>query len=187
MTEFIVVRAQKSDATGLAEIGASTFKETFGAEDDENDPADLAAYLTGAFSAEIQTKEMEQVGSYFLLLYREDKIIGYARLFDCTPPADVQFAVQSAALTQSIELVRFYIIREWQGRGAAGELMKASVMLAQTLGYEALWLGVWQKNPRAIAFYRKWGFEKVGQWTFTLGSDVQTDDLMLRKIEEEGL
>ena len=83
-----------------------------------------------------------------------------------------------------IELVRLYVLQESLGRGAGAALMQACIYEAKQRGYETLWLGVWEHNDRAQAFYRKWNFHQVGTHVFQLGDDPQTDILMQRSISE---
>jgi ribosomal protein S18 acetylase RimI-like enzyme len=45
-----------------------------------------------------------------------------------------------------------------------------------------VWLGVWERNPKAIAFYKKFGFREVGAHVFPLGSDPQRDVVMARPV-----
>jgi ribosomal protein S18 acetylase RimI-like enzyme len=81
-----------------------------------------------------------------------------------------------------IELLRFYVDRPWQGRGVAHELMDTVVAAARSRGARTLWLGVWERNPRAIALYEKHGFRDVGCQPFKLGGDDQTDRVMARAL-----
>ena len=80
---------------------------------------------------------------------------------------------------QPVELQRFYLDRSAHGTGVARELMSAVHEAAKELGGRHLWLGVWERNARAIAFYSKMGFAKVGNHSFYVGSDRQTDDVMV--------
>ena len=82
----------------------------------------------------------------------------------------------------SVEIVRIYADMPWIGKGVGPALMQACLDEAQNRGCALIWLGVWEHNPRAQAFYRKWGFEKIGTHTFMLGADPQTDWIMARKI-----
>ncbi|HEV7767664.1 MAG TPA: GNAT family N-acetyltransferase, partial [Thermoanaerobaculia bacterium] len=77
---------------------------------------------------------------------------------------------------------RFYVEHGHHGRGIAQSLMQAAEDAARALGGTALWLGVWEHNPRAIAFYLKCGFGDVGSHPFMVGRDLQTDRLMSRVI-----
>ena len=81
-----------------------------------------------------------------------------------------------------VELVRLYVSRESLGRGVGAALMQACIGEAKQQGYQTLWLGVWEHNSRAQAFYRKWNFHEVGTHVFQLGEDPQTDILMQRSI-----
>lgn len=165
--------ARDEDAALLAQVGGQAFTEAFGPD---NNPQDLADYLSGAFSESIQRAEVAESGSVFFIAEDDGTPCGYARLRRKTPPAFVRGK-------NPCELQRFYVLKDWWGKGAAHDLMRAVVDEASRLGYGALWLGVWQKNPRAIAFYQKWGFQIVGETTFVIGSDVQHDHVMVREME----
>ena len=81
------------------------------------------------------------------------------------------------------EIQRIYVAREWHGRGAAQALMAEALRLAGSGGADAVWLGVWERNPRAIAFYRKLGFVENGDHVFPLGDDPQRDVVMVLPVE----
>ena len=76
------------------------------------------------------------------------------------------------------EVQRIYADRTWHGQGVGKALMNACRTQAHAWGCDELWLGVWERNPRAIAFYVKTGFRVVGHQTFMLGRDVQQDLVM---------
>lgn len=82
-----------------------------------------------------------------------------------------------------MEIVRIYARKEWIGRGVGAQLMKTSLREAENAGCDVVWLGVWERNLRAIAFYRKWGFEQVGTQVFQLGDDMQNDWVMVRQVD----
>jgi ribosomal protein S18 acetylase RimI-like enzyme len=82
-----------------------------------------------------------------------------------------------------LELKRLYVARAWHGRGVAQALMDAALDAARARGARTLWLGVWERNPRAVAFYGKYGFTRVGEHTFLLGADPQTDWVLARPLE----
>ena len=163
-------KATASDASLIARIGAKTFKAAFGPE---NTPEDMDAYLAANFNLEVIQSLLEEEGSTFLLGYESDKIIGYAMLREGRPP-------DSVVGDSPIELVRFYILEELIGSGYGSELMRACLAEAQDMGHSTIWLGVWERNERAIRFYEKWGFRKVGIKKFMLGQDVQYDFVLQR-------
>jgi ribosomal protein S18 acetylase RimI-like enzyme len=100
---------------------------------------------------------------------------GYAKLRAGEPATGIEGA-------KPIELVRLYVLREWLGQGVGEVLMRACLDEARSAGYETIWLGVWERNARAQAFYRKWGFRAVGEHVFQLGSDAQRDIVMEKSI-----
>lgn len=165
-------RGTLDDAALLSELGARTFSDTFAVD---NTPEDLAAYLAANFNVAQQTAELEDPGSTFLIAEVDGRAAGYAKLHDGE-------ADQSVAGANPVELVRLYVSREWLGRGIGEQLMRACINAAQQAGHEILWLGVWEHNARAQAFYRKWNFRTVGEHMFQLGSDVQRDLVMERAL-----
>jgi ribosomal protein S18 acetylase RimI-like enzyme len=78
-----------------------------------------------------------------------------------------------------------YVSKEWHGKGVAQDLMAASIVMAEESNADHVWLGVWERNPRAIAFYRKLGFSEVGDHVFVLGADPQRDIIMTRELRPD--
>jgi diamine N-acetyltransferase len=165
-------RAKLNDAGLLADLGARTFSETFTRD---NTAENMAAYLTSSFNLAQQMKELADPAATFLIAEVDGAAVGYAKLHAGKPAEEIEGA-------KPVELVRLYVSREWLGRGVGEALMSACLDEAKHAGYETMWLGVWQRNARAQAFYRKWNFRAVGEHVFQLGSDLQTDILMERAI-----
>ena len=179
-TERVLVRsAVPADAAALSELGAQTFRETF---DDSNTPEDMARYLAESFYPELQTEEIADPQSVMLVAEHHassgsTSLVGYAQLRAGEVPLDVQGP-------NPLELKRLYVLRAWHGRGVAQSLMQTCLDEARAQGCATLWLGVWEHNGRAQAFYAKYGFVRVGQHDFVLGTDVQTDWLMSRPLAD---
>jgi diamine N-acetyltransferase len=152
----------------LAELGASTFIDTFAAY---NTPDDLAAYVATSFSPSKQASEVADRASTFLIAEIGGSAAGYAKLH-------AGKAAPAVRGPDPIELARLYVSQEWIGRGVGEALMSACIDEARQAGHATLWLGVWERNERAQAFYRKWNFRAVGDHVFHLGSDAQRDILM---------
>lgn len=171
---IIFRQAGANDAALLAEIGRCSFEAAFGAD---NSPEDMAAYLESAFSETIQASELAQAGSLFIIAETEEgQPVGYSRLLAGSSETCITGQ-------RPVELVRFYMMPDWIGKGTAGLLMQETLKTARGRGYDVVWLGVWQENPRAIKFYQKWGFTIAGTHTFLLGSDPQTDWIMQHILE----
>jgi len=168
----VIRHAEADDAGLLAELGARLFSETFAAY---NTPEDMAAYLAASFGQAQQAAELSDPCSTFLIAEIDGVAVGYARLYSGAAPDGV-------ADEKPIELARLYASQEWFGRGVGSALMRVCIDEAQQQRYRTLWLGVWEHNNRARAFYRKWKFREVGEHIFQLGDDSQTDILMERSI-----
>jgi ribosomal protein S18 acetylase RimI-like enzyme len=164
----------KDDAKLLSELGAKTFSDTFAKD---NTPEDMAMYLKKSFSPEIQLLELSQPEVVFLIAESEGAPIGYASL---------TLGSNNGSLTgtRPLEIRRIYAVRQYQGKGVGKELMKSAIREARQRGCDCVWLGVWQKNQRAIEFYEKWGFREVGTQVFLLGDDPQDDFIMELDLTE---
>lgn len=165
-------RASIEDAKLLTELGARTFDETFAKD---NSPEDMAAYMAVSFSVERLTEELTDPASVFFIGEVAGSAAGYAKIQSGE-------AVGSVEGERPIELVRLYVLQEWHGRGVGPALMQRCIDEARALGFQTIWLGVWEHNTRAQAFYRKWNFYEVGEHIFQLGSDPQRDILMQRAL-----
>lgn len=164
--------ATVNDAEVLAELARRTFHDTFAST---NDPTDMALYLSRAYGIDQQTRELADRDLTTLLVEQDGEAIGYAQLRAGHVPDCVTGP-------NPIELWRFYVSREWHGRGIAKPLMERVMASARTRGARTLWLGVWERNDRAHAFYVKCGFADAGEHIFLFGTDPQTDVVMVTSL-----
>lgn len=172
MPQLVIRRATSVDAELLADIGAETFRDTFGAD---NTPEDMAHYLAQSFSPEKQALELAEPGTFFLIAENEGTPAGFARIKIGEPPSAIGARV-------AVEISRLYARKAWIGKGVGQALMQACLEEAKRTGHDVVWLDVWERNPRAISFYSRWGFAVVGEQIFQLGHDAQRDLLMARPI-----
>lgn len=169
----IVLRiGDEGDATALAALAARTFQEAFAAD---NRPEDMALHLARAYGPAQQRRELADSGITTLLAEADGALASYAQLRVGVTPDGVTGP-------SPIELWRFYVAASWHGRGVAQALMGRVEREAWHRGGRTLWLGVWERNARAMAFYRKTGFQDVGSQPFLLGTDPQTDRIMVRQL-----
>jgi GNAT superfamily N-acetyltransferase len=160
--------ATTDDAATLASLGARLFQQAFGAD---NDPEDLRLFLARTFAPSAQLTELADADRVVWIAEIAGEPVGYATLrrgsrslcVSARSPAEVQ---------------RIYADSSWHGRGVGAALMQACIEEARTSGCDAVWLGVWERNPRGIAFYEKWGFRRVGEQRFLVGTDSQRDHVM---------
>jgi GNAT superfamily N-acetyltransferase len=156
----------------LAEEGARMFWDTFAPH---NTVENMTAYIAAAFNPAKQAQELADRASKFLIAELDDRLAGYARLKFGPAPSPV-------AGHRPVEIVRIYARQDLLGTGIGARLMGASLEEATRAGCDVVWLGVWERNPRAIGFYRKWGFREVGDHAFMLGDDLQRDLVMARSL-----
>jgi diamine N-acetyltransferase len=161
-----------ADAPWLAALAERTFRETYSAF---NTPEDMERYVAEHFGPALQAAELRDPMMATLVADVDGRPAGYVQLARGGAPAGVG--------EEPMEIHRFYVDHLWHGRGVAQELMDAAADAARTRGSRTLWLGVWERNPRAIAFYRKCGFHDAGTQTFVLGADHQRDLVLARSLD----
>jgi ribosomal protein S18 acetylase RimI-like enzyme len=166
--EFAIRTAGSADAERLSELAVRTFRDTYA---EHNRPENMAQYLAAHFSPRLQAVELADPLTATVVAEAGTQLIGYAQLRPGTPPDCVPGR-------DRLELSRIYVDRSWHGRGVAQALMTATVREATERGAQTLWLGVWERNSRGIAFYRKCGFADVGTQAFVLGSERQNDRVL---------
>jgi ribosomal protein S18 acetylase RimI-like enzyme len=110
-----------------------------------------------------------------IIIEADSLAAGYAYLHPEDPPDCV-------TAPDPIQLIRFYLRKDYYGRNVGNSLMGACLNTARAKGFQSVWLSTWELNHRANAFYKKWEFETVGQAKFTVGSDVQNDFIFARSI-----
>jgi len=176
MDRLIIRGGLPADAAALAAFAARSFADTFGAA---NDPAHLQAFLDATYGAEQQSRELADADTATLLATLDGELVAYAQVHRGEAPACVGAA-------DAVELQRFYVDRAAHGSGVAQRLMQSVCAAARGFGARRLWLGVWERNPRAIAFYAKCGYVDVGSKTFDVGGDRQTDRVMLLPLDQAG-
>jgi ribosomal protein S18 acetylase RimI-like enzyme len=168
----VIVRfASPADAAALAALALKTFDDAFMPFNREED---MIAYTKDAFTEAQQLREIEDPKIVTLVVEEADGALA----------AYAQVRPTPGAPHGEVELARFYVDQAHHGRGIAQSLMAAVDAEARRLGAHRIWLGVWERNHRAIRFYRKCGFEQCGTHVFILGTDVQTDWDMVRRIAE---
>lgn len=161
-----------ADAAALTALAIRTFRDTY---ESHNTPEDMALHIAQAFGPAQQGRELVDPDLITLIVEVGTELAGYAQLRRKRPPACVDGE-------EPIELWRFYVDKGWHGQGIAQALMARVDTEAARAGARTLWLGVWERNDRALAYYRKSGFVDVGSHTFVVGGDAQTDRVMVRSV-----
>jgi len=160
--------ALPGDAPSLALLAERTFRDAFGAR---NSPENMDLHCARAFGPDQQLREIRDRGLVTTLADEGGGLVGFSQLRTSSPSPAVKAG-------KAAELNRIYVVAERQGRGVAQSLMDRALADAARAGCDALWLGVWEHNPKAMAFYKKYGFGFVGTHAFMLGHERQRDLIM---------
>lgn len=166
-----IIQATTTHVELLQQLGKETFYDTFHAH---NDAQTMETYLQRAFTIDKLTAELEHAQSFFYVLFDGDEAAGYMKL-------NIDEAQSEPFGSETLEVERIYIRQAHKRRGFGNVLMQKAMDVAKTHDKRAIWLGVWEKNEQAIAFYEKNGFVKVGEHTFMMGDEAQTDYVMQKE------
>jgi ribosomal protein S18 acetylase RimI-like enzyme len=164
--------AAKKDAALIADLSRKTFYETF---DVFNTKEDMDKFMNEQFTHDALMNEVGAEGNIFLLAFDDELPVGYARMRENNNPPELQSK-------NAMEISRIYADSNSIGKGVGKTLMEKCIAIAKEKNKEIIWLGVWEKNERAIDFYHKWGFEKFSEHPFILGNDIQTDWLLKKNL-----
>lgn len=170
----LIRQAGPQDLDLLAELSVSTFREAF---ESFYSAANFDAFLQGAFNPEKLGRELADPACTFLIAGMEGVPVGYALVRRGPAEACVQGP-------DPIELVRIYVLQKAVGKGLGPALMEACIGVAKTQGARTLWLGVWERNSRALAFYTRNGFVDVGYHHFQVGSQTDIDRILVKDLDQ---
>lgn len=161
--------ANLSDAKKLSVLAEDAFRDTY---TEQNSVEDMNLHCQSSFAEAIQSQEISN--PEYITLVAEDKgrLVAYAQLRRSKPPACI-------SASSSCEIIRFYVEKDWHGKGMAQKLMSTCLETMNKHDFDVAWLGVWENNLRAISFYEKFNFQEVGEHVFSLGTDPQRDIIMV--------
>ena len=168
-------KATPADAEVLSALALKIFLDTFAAQ---NTPEDIALHAERSYSRDIQLAEINDPSLTYLLAEVDGLAVGFSMIGQPRSESCSKFEAP-------IELFRFYVDKEWHGKGIAKPMMNECVRIARELGGKTICLSVWLENPRAIRFYEKTGFRKEGTQPYVLGNDLQTDWVMAMDIGQK--
>ena len=134
-----------NDVDKLQEIGKQTFTETFSSTNSE---ANMKEYLENKFSIKVLKTELTDKNSEFYFAQLENKIIGYLKI-------NIGYSQTEIKNENALEIERIYVLREFHGKKVGQILYEKAIRRAKQKKVDYVWLGVWEKNLRAIHFYKK--------------------------------
>ena len=165
-------KAVEKDYKILSSLGAKTFIQAYQGKVKEKN---MSSYVGKSFNKDIVLEEIRDTSFIFLIIAKNEKPIGYAKLV-------ANKTQYSRNKVKSIELVRLYILKNYQGQGIGSKSLEECIKIVKKNKFKFIWLGVWEKNYNAIAFYKKSGFKLFGKCKFNFGTEIHNDLLMRKKI-----
>jgi len=161
------------DLSRLQEISYETFNETF---KEQNSPENMEAYLEKAFNRKQLETELSQRSSQFYFVEIDGETAGYLKV-------NTDEAQTEEMGDEALEIERIYIRSPFQKQGYGKYLFNKALEVAMEQNKKKIWLGVWEKNEKAIAFYKKMGFVQTGAHSFYMGDEEQTDFIMAKILK----
>ena len=172
MNAIEIRKATISDLEIIQEISKQTFIETFA---EVNTVENMEKYIRENSNATQLTSEINNRESLFYLATIDTQLIGYLKLNFGNAQTEIHNL-------QSMEIQRIYVLKAFHGKKIGQVLLNEAIKIGQQSGVDSIWLGVWEKNHKAIEFYNKNNFVEFDTHSFTLGDEVQTDLLMELRI-----
>ena len=164
----MIEMAQSTDVNTIRDLSIATFAETFASLNTEED---MEQYNERHFSTDELQREIDNPDSTFMVAKVDGVPAGYMKV-------NVGDAQTEEMLGNRMEVQRLYILRQYKRNGLGARFMHTAFDMARAQGKSVIWLGVWEHNDAAIAFYKRMGFVQFGSHDFVLGEDRQTDLLM---------
>lgn len=158
------------DLRKLQEISYETFNETF---KHQNSPENMKAYLERAFNLKQLEKELSNRFSQFFFIYSNNEVAGYLKV-------NTDDAQSEKMGDETLEIERIYVKKKFQKLGLGQHLLNKAMEIAAEHNKKTIWLGVWERNENAIAFYKKMGFVQTGAHSFYMGDEEQLDFIMTK-------
>ena len=165
-------RCEQTDLKELVSISRSTYYHSFIAD---NSQENMKLYLDAAFSNDTLSSEIANKNSVFYFAYLMGVVVGYFKL----NWGDAQKDVHD---DKAVEIERIYVLKEFQRKRLGQQMLEKAIDLSRDRNAEFIWLGVWERNIKAIRFYERNGFKTFGDHIFMLGNDEQRDILMKRPL-----
>jgi diamine N-acetyltransferase len=170
---FVLRKCTVDDVQLLQDISVETFNETFEAH---NSAENMKDYLEKAYNLAKLEAELENDLSQFFFVYVNGEVAGYLKV----NTGEAQTEKMEA---ESLEIERIYIRSRYQKMGLGKFLIDHAIGMAMEQNKKMIWLGVWEHNENALAFYKKLGFVHTGAHSFFMGDDEQTDYIMTKRLD----
>lgn len=165
---FQILKATSPHLPQLQSLSLQTFTEAF---TEGNTEENMKQYLAESFSSEKLLEELNNPDSEFYFVMDNQHPAGYLKL-------NFNNAQTELKETHGIEIERIYVLQQYQGKKVGKLLLNLALQIAKNKKATYLWLGVWERNTKAIEFYKRNGFVQFDTHPFVFGKEIQTDLMM---------
>jgi len=163
--DLVIRKADEADVNELATFAFNAFKDAYRGKMNE---ADISAYVKKSFDIKVVAEQLKDDQTLFHIALTDNGMKGYIKLrWDRSRP--------ELSGVKAIEMERIYVIEAHYRSGLGTILFNHALKVASELGFECMWLAVWQKNERALSFYKKMGMEIFGAQEFIVNTIVNQD------------
>jgi ribosomal protein S18 acetylase RimI-like enzyme len=166
-----ISEAQIEETQSLRDLLEFTFRDTYG---HQNSPEEIEKHVAKNFSFQLILAELQDENFQYFVVKEGLEIVAFCKL--------VKNHTLEGISKRTVEIERFYVHPKLKGKGLGRKLMDYCFNWAEAAGFELVWLGVWERNFDAIAFYQKMGFQQFGTHVFVLGDDAQTDYVLTKEL-----
>jgi ribosomal protein S18 acetylase RimI-like enzyme len=172
MKQHVELRTPTHDnLSALANLGRDTFVETFGhlyTAENLND------FLVKVYSESSVAEELDRPDLHFQVIGQGDELVAYIKIGPVHVPADNH-------ASDAMEIWQIYVRKEFIGDGFGSLLMDWAEEQFVSRGTSEVYVSVFSENPRAIRFYERYGFEKVGEYGFEIGKHIDLEWIMRKR------
>lgn len=158
-----IIQADVSHAADIATIGKKSFRKAF--EHLFNCKDELFEYLEYTYDPVKLTKSLRKENNIYLLALQDGEPVGFAKIKKHSLNEKIESGAQ-------MELQKLYVLQEHQGSGAGTALLKEVRNIAREVYPDYIWLDTQVNNENAIRLYEKNGFKKIGNYSFTIGTQT---------------
>jgi len=165
-------RASRGDVNNLAALGAATFASAFG---HLYKPEDMAYFIAESHSQAAYQSAIDKPDEPIWVVEVDMELVAYIKLCPNSLPCD-------PPLPDAIEISKIYALPAYQGRKLGSRLLNAAIVYARAEGASDMVLSVFSENYDGHRFYARHGFEKIGEYDFPVGQQLDKEWIMRKTL-----
>lgn len=166
---MLIKRTTQDDAPVLHRIAVDAYLQSHA----KSAPPDVVDnYIREKLNEDVLREELLNASNIFHFIDHDGKTAGYSKIMFDTPHANI-------ALSNVTKLERLYLLPEYYGLHLGDALLQYNIELAKNKQQYGLWLYVWKGNDRAVNFYKKKGFQVIGDHLFPVSPSLSVPNYLM--------